>query len=100
MASDRGEDGLRRHINGVVSNGVVPKSQICKLVAKSAPDIFRIQGVYHNCRDKAALFDTTRFDTTRFVSPQGPPDASACAPVDTVVSYSIIYYDIIRHSMT
>ena len=40
--------GLQRHINGVVSNGVVPKSQICKLVAKPAPDIFRIQGVYHN----------------------------------------------------
>ena len=34
------------HINGVVSNGVVPKSQICKLVAKPAPDIFSIQGVY------------------------------------------------------
>ena len=32
----------QRHINGVVSNGVVPKSQICKLVAKPAPDIFRI----------------------------------------------------------
>ena len=26
----------RRHINGVVSNGVVPKSQICKLGAKAA----------------------------------------------------------------
>ena len=41
-----------------VSNGVVPKSQICKLVAKPAPDIFRIQGVYHNegfWRDEAAL---------------------------------------------
>ena len=36
----------QRHINGVVSNGVVPKSQICKLVAQPAPDIFRIQGVY------------------------------------------------------
>ena len=40
------EARLQRHINGVVSNGVVPKSQICKLVAKPAPDIFRIQGVY------------------------------------------------------
>ena len=29
----------QRHIKGVVSNGVVPKSQICKLVAKPAPDI-------------------------------------------------------------
>ena len=38
----------QRHINGVASNGVLPKSQICKLVAKPAPDIFRIQGVYHN----------------------------------------------------
>ena len=50
--------GTQRHINGVVSNGVVPKNQICKLVAKPAPDIFRIQGVYHNegfWRDKAAL---------------------------------------------
>ena len=50
--------GAQRHINGVVSNGVVPKSQICKLVAKPAPDIFRIQGVYHNeglWRDRAAL---------------------------------------------
>ena len=37
--------GGRRHINGVVSNGVVPKSQICKLVAKPATDIFRIQGM-------------------------------------------------------
>ena len=32
-------DNGRRHINGVVSNGVVPKSQICKLVAKPAPEI-------------------------------------------------------------
>ena len=38
----------QRHINGVVSHGVVPKSQICKMVAKPAPDIIRIQGVYHN----------------------------------------------------
>jgi len=36
--------GSRRNINGVVSNGVVHKNQICKLVAKPAPEIFRIQG--------------------------------------------------------
>ena len=29
----------QRHINGVVSNGVVPKKQICKLVARPAPEI-------------------------------------------------------------
>ena len=29
----------RRHINGVVSNGVVPKSQIGKLASKPAPEI-------------------------------------------------------------
>ena len=40
--------GIRRNINGVISNGVVPKNQICKLVAKPAPEIFRIQGT---CRD-------------------------------------------------
>jgi len=42
----------RRDINGVVSNWVVPKSQICKLVAKPAPEIFRIQGTYHNEKHK------------------------------------------------
>ena len=31
--------GSRRHINGVVSNGVVPKNQICELGAKPAPEI-------------------------------------------------------------
>ena len=46
----------QRHINGVVSNGVVPTSQICKLVAKPAPDVFRIQRVYHN----EARFQMTR----------------------------------------
>ena len=32
-------DDNRRHINGVVSNGVVPKSQIGKLASKPAPEI-------------------------------------------------------------
>ena len=32
-------DADQRHINGVVSNGVVPKSQICELGAKPAPEI-------------------------------------------------------------
>ena len=58
MASAGEPNKSQRHINRVVSNGFVPKSHICKLVAKPAPDIFRIQGVYHNegfWRDKAAL---------------------------------------------
>ena len=48
----------QRHINGVVSNGVVPKSQICKLVAKPAPDIFRIEGV-------AFWYDPVWYDPVR-----------------------------------
>jgi len=38
----------RRNINGVVSTGVVPKSQICELVAKRAPEVFRIPGTYYD----------------------------------------------------
>jgi len=69
--------GIRRNINGVVSNGVVPKNQICKLVAKFAPEICRIQGTCHNeaqfqmtCVVLEGLtgpVDTTRFGTTGFV---------------------------------
>jgi len=39
-------EGIRRNINGVVSNGVVPKSKFCELVAKPAPEIFRRQGCF------------------------------------------------------
>ena len=39
---------IRRYINGVVSNGVVSKKTDLQMVAKPAPEIFRIQGTYHN----------------------------------------------------
>ena len=38
----------RRYINGVVSNGVVSKKPDLQMVAKPAPETFRIQGTYHN----------------------------------------------------
>ena len=38
----------RRDINGVVSNGVVSKKTDLQMVAKPAPEIFRIQGKYHD----------------------------------------------------
>ena len=38
----------RRYTNGVVSNGVVSKKPDLQMVAKPAPEIFRIQGTYHN----------------------------------------------------
>ena len=39
---------IQRYTNGVVSNGVVSKKTDLQMVAKPAPEIFRMQGTYHN----------------------------------------------------
>ena len=87
----------QRHINGVVSNGVVPKKQICKLVAKPAPDIFRIQGVYHNEAQCKSYTDANSTNTQQGLRTSarprdGKPNSLLCMYIYIYIhTYTYIY---------
>ena len=71
----------RRSINGVVSNGVVPKSQICKSGGRPSPEICIGSCCVLGCFAPfdTTRFDTTRFDTTRFVFTQASVRKGRCS---------------------
>ena len=87
---------IRRHINGVVSNGVVPKSQICELGAQAAPEI---------CIDSCVVpgyFTRQHQKCNRFgfggIKRPFWHDPVWYDPVCVVPKYIILYYIILYYS--
>ena len=109
--------GRQRHINGVVSNGVVPRSQICKSGGRPAPEICigsccvlgcftqeKTQGIqpFWLWRDKVALLIRPGLIRPGLRSPKDAAEASHalrprfqryCNDITTILYTTIKYYN-------